>query len=120
MPLFASYFGAGEEAEAVKVFQQVFHNREQKPLGFYVLLATYLLERFTSIAQIPGMNLIISLLMLGFTLITYLSVLFGDHSSSTEGLIFVFIPFWLYVGSTALGGLGLLIAWLSNRYPEGM
>jgi hypothetical protein len=66
------------------------------------------------------MNLVISLLMLGFTLITYLSVLFSDHSSSTEGLIFVFIPFWLYVGSTALGGLGLLIAWLSDRYPEGM
>jgi len=65
----------------------------------YFLLATYLFETLTSVTQVPAIGLVISFLMLGFTLITYPSVLFGDHNSSTEGLIFIFIPFWLYVGN---------------------
>lgn len=39
LPLFASYFGAGQANEALSVFQQCFAAREQKPIGFYVLLA---------------------------------------------------------------------------------
>src|SRR5262249_49738457 len=39
LPLFASHFGAGQANEALQVFQQCFAAREQKPIGFYVLLA---------------------------------------------------------------------------------
>jgi hypothetical protein len=39
LPLFASAVGAGNANEALQVFQQVYRAREQKQLGFYVLLA---------------------------------------------------------------------------------
>jgi hypothetical protein len=39
LPLFTAYVGAGNAAEALKVFQQCFHARSQRQLGYYVLLA---------------------------------------------------------------------------------
>jgi len=39
LPLFAAEIGAGNAAGALQVFQQVYHAREQRQLGFYVLLA---------------------------------------------------------------------------------
>jgi len=39
LPVFAAEFAAGNSAEAYKVFRTVFHQREQRSLGFYVLLA---------------------------------------------------------------------------------
>jgi tetratricopeptide (TPR) repeat protein len=39
LPLLAAYFASGNGAEATKIFQQAFHGREQRQLGFYVLLA---------------------------------------------------------------------------------
>jgi Tfp pilus assembly protein PilF len=39
LPVFASYFGAGDQQHAVQVFTECFARREQKPLGMYVLLA---------------------------------------------------------------------------------
>ncbi|HEX8737315.1 MAG TPA: hypothetical protein VF721_18425 [Pyrinomonadaceae bacterium] len=53
-----------------------------------------------------------SLLMLGFTLLTYIGTL-GD-SSSTYALIFLFVPFYLYVGGAIFLGGGLLWALLSK------
>src|SRR5262249_40830233 len=40
LPLFAAYVGAGNGGEALNVFRRCFHNREQRQLGFYVLLAS--------------------------------------------------------------------------------
>ena len=81
-------------------------------------LVTYLLERFTSIPQVPGMGFIIAVLMLGFTLLTYPGLLWNGHHSSTEGLIFIFAPFWLFVGSFPLLGLCVLVSWLSNKQEQ--
>jgi Tfp pilus assembly protein PilF len=39
LPLFAAEVGAGNAAGALQLFQQVYHAREQRQLGFYVLLA---------------------------------------------------------------------------------
>jgi hypothetical protein len=39
LPLFGAAVGAGNASEALQVFQQVYRAREQKQLGFYVLLA---------------------------------------------------------------------------------
>jgi hypothetical protein len=86
-------------------------------LAFFLL--TYFLERYTSVKQLPGIALVISLLVLALTTFAYLTVAFGDHRSSTEGLIFIFLPLWLLIGSFGLLGVALLVVWLSRRYPEG-
>src|SRR5262249_703355 len=39
LALFAAEFGAGRGDEALKVFREGFHGRDQRQLGFYVLLA---------------------------------------------------------------------------------
>ncbi|MCI0380086.1 MAG: hypothetical protein L0215_21085, partial [Gemmataceae bacterium] len=40
LPLLAAYVAAGNTAEAQNVFRGCFHNREQRQLGYYVLLAS--------------------------------------------------------------------------------
>ena len=83
--------------------------------GPYLLfwLVTYLLERFTSIRQVPAMGLGISLLIVVYAFAVYFQPL--DHKSSTEGLIFIFAPLWLYISVLPLLGFCLLIALVSNR-----
>lgn len=82
------------------------------------LSATYLLERFTSIPQVPGIGFFISILILIFSLLVYVPSL--NHESSTEGLIFIFVPFWIFFGSFPFLGLCVLGAWLANRqYKKG-
>jgi ferric-dicitrate binding protein FerR (iron transport regulator) len=39
LALFAAYFGQGKGNEALQVFRQSFHGRNQRQIGFYVLLA---------------------------------------------------------------------------------
>lgn len=75
-------------------------------------LATYLFERFTSIQQVPGIGYVIAILILIYSLLVYVPPL--NHESSTEGLIFIFAPLWLYFACPILG-LCVLVAWLSNR-----
>jgi predicted Zn-dependent protease len=41
LELFAAEFAAGNGDEALKVFRESFHGRDQRQLGFYVLLAAY-------------------------------------------------------------------------------
>lgn len=80
-------------------------------------IVTYLLERFTATPHIRMIGCFISFLMLGFTLLGYKSM-FGNRSgSSTDALVFVFVPLWLFIGSFLLLGLGSLISWLSARRP---
>ena len=68
----------------------------------FFLATTALLERFTSIYRICEIACVISVLMLAFTLLTYIGTL--NDRSSTYGLIFIFVPIYLFVGS-----LGILI-----------
>ena len=85
--------------------------------GPYILfwLATFLLERFSSIRQVPGIGFGISIVILLYALAVYLEPL--NHKSSTEGLIFIFAPLWLYLILPLLG-VCVLIAWISNRQTE--
>ena len=80
---------------------------------FCFFAVTYLLERFTSIPRITTIGGVISILMLGFTLLAYIGTL-GDKSS-TYGLIFIFIPIYLYVGSFVLLAISVLVSWLASR-----
>ena len=84
-------------------------------MGPYILfwLATFLLERFSSIRQVPGIGFGISIFVFVYALAVYLEPL--NHKSSTEGLIFIFAPIWLYFLLLPLLGLCVLVAWLSNR-----
>ena len=82
------------------------------PYAFF-LLVTYLLERLTSIPQVPGIGFVISILITFFSLLIYLPSL--NHESSTEGLIFIFVPLWIFFGGFPLLGLCVLGAWLQHR-----
>ena len=83
--------------------------------GPYILfwLATYLLERFSSMRQVPGIGFGISIFVLLYALTVYLEPL--NHKSSTEGLLYIFAPLWLYVSLLPLLGSCFIIAWLLNR-----
>jgi hypothetical protein len=77
-------------------------------LVFHVV--STLVERFT---QVPGrytVGVVFAALMLGFTLLAYIST-YGDKSS-TYGLIFIFVPLWLHVMGVGLYGFCVLISWL--------
>ena len=76
-------------------------------------LATYLLERFTAISHLPAIGFVIALLMLGFTLFAYLST--PADTSSTSGLIFVFVPLCLFVGSFSLLVIGVPGSYWANK-----
>ena len=59
--------------------------------------ASALLERFASTFIMSTIFCIISVLMLASTLFFYVGTLTGE--SSTEALIFIFAPVYLYIGS---------------------
>ena len=86
--------------------------------GPYIVfwLATWLLERFSSMRQVPGIGFGISIFILLYALLAYLEPL--DHKSSTEGLIFIFAPLWLYFLLLPLLGVCMLVAWLLDRQME--
>ena len=75
-------------------------------------------ERLTPVPQAPFIACIVSLLMLAFTLLAYIGTLEGDKSS-TSGLIFLFIPLYLYMGSFALLVGGLVLASVLERRKGG-
>ena len=71
------------------------------------------------IALVPKMSLVfcvISVLMLGFTLLAYLGTL-GDKSS-TYALIFLFVPFYLFIGSAVFLICGLIWALFSKSSKD--
>lgn len=71
------------------------------------------------IAPIPKMVSVFcvtSLLMLGLTLFAYVGAL-GDESS-TDSLIFLFVPIYLYIGAAVFLGGGLIWALLSKPSKE--
>ena len=80
------------------------------------LAVILLLLRFTSITRISSTFCIVSLLMLALTLFAYVGTL-GDKSS-TYGLIFVFVPFYLHVGSFFLLGCSLIWGLLSRFFKD--
>ena len=73
-------------------------------------LISLLVERFTQVPGRYGVGWFIAVLMLGFTLLTYVGT-FGDKSS-TYGLIFIFIPLWLHLIGIGLYLLCIVLSWL--------
>jgi quinol-cytochrome oxidoreductase complex cytochrome b subunit len=78
---------------------------------FYI--ASILVEKFTSLSNVPLISCIVSLLMLAFTFITYLASL--NDTSSASSLIFVFVPLLLYIGSFSVLIIGLVLIKLFRR-----
>ncbi len=82
----------------------------------YVVLYTVsvLLARYTSLPKAALVSGVVSVLMLAFTLLIYIGTAGGD-SSSTDALVFIFVPIWLYIGGFALLVVGLLAAWIISK-----
>ena len=80
-------------------------------LIFY--LAGRLFRKFLPIPHLAVITFVIALLMLAFSATVYFSVIWG--SSSTEALIFLVVPVYLYIGSIFLLTLGTAIAWFTRK-----
>ncbi len=78
-----------------------------------VFLAGHLAEKIKSIPQTSVVFCVAAVLMLAFTLLTYLGAFFDQ--SSTYALVFLFIPVYLFIGSFFLIGIGLLFAIFFRR-----
>src|SRR5436190_17964541 len=87
-------------------------------IGPYIVfwLVTFLLERFSSVRQVPGIGFGISIFIALYALAVYLQPL--NHKSSTEGLIYIFAPLWLYFLTLPVLAICILVAWLSNRQQK--
>lgn len=80
---------------------------------YVCLLVIYLLlEKLPQIPKISVVFCVVSVLMLGFTLLAYVGTL--GNESSAYGFIFLFFPFYLLVGGAILFGGGLIWALLSK------
>ena len=74
------------------------------------------LRRLASVSKMSLVFCVTSVLMLGFTLLTYVGTL-GDKSS-TYALIFLFVPFYLYIGGIIFLGGGLIWALLTKSSKD--
>jgi hypothetical protein len=85
-------------------------------IGPYFLfwIMTWLLERLSSIRQVPGIGFGLSIVILVYALLVYLEPL--NHKSSTEGLIFLFAPLWLYL--LTLPALGICVLVMMTDTPS--
>ncbi len=72
--------------------------------------AVFLLSKFTSLARMPLIFFVISVLMLVLTLLAYVGI--PSDESSTAALVFVFVPLYLFIGSFLLLGGGLILTLL--------
>lgn len=76
-------------------------------------LAGRLFRKFLPVPHLAMITLIIALLMLAFSATVYFSA--TRARSSTEGLIFLVVPIYLYIGSLFLLTLGTAIAWFTRK-----
>jgi len=72
-----------------------------------------LFRKFIRASQLSLISAIIALLMLVFTAVTYYGSM--NSGSSTEALVYIFVPVYLYIGSLFLLILGAVFAWLTSR-----
>jgi hypothetical protein len=70
----------------------------------------------------PLVFCVTSLLMLGFTLFIYVQVLTAGSSSerksSTDALVLVIVPFYLFIGGAILLGGGLIWTAISKSFKD--
>ena len=75
--------------------------------------ASILLQKFIRSAHLPAATVVISVLMLAFTTLSYISA--GSDVSSTASLAFIFIPIYVYVGSFLLLSAAMLVSLFFGR-----
>ena len=80
---------------------------------FCFYAATMLLQRFIRSPHLPAASVVIAVLMLLFTTMSYVSI--ASDTSSTASLAFVFVPLYVYVGSFLLLSAAMLITLLIGR-----
>lgn len=73
-------------------------------------LAARLIKQFLRVPHTARLACLISFLMLTLTVNAY--VWSPTDTSSTDSLIFIFIPLYLYVGSLLMLTIGVGVAWL--------
>lgn len=78
--------------------------------------ADILLRKLFSVPKLSLFSCLISLLMLAFTLVTYLGTV--NDGSSTYPLIFLVLPIYLYVGSFILLASALILGLLFRRFQK--
>lgn len=79
--------------------------------------ASILLAKFTSLPKNTLVSCVTAVLMLAFTLLVYLGAAINSESS-TDALIFIFVPIWLYIGGFILMLVGLSASWLLSRLSK--
>ena len=77
-----------------------------------MIVVSRLVERFTEVPGRDTVGCVVALLMLAFSLMSYIGT-FGDKSS-TYGLVFLFIPLWLHIAGVGLYSMCILISWLTK------
>lgn len=79
----------------------------------FLFSAQLLSERIPAIPKIPSIFCILSIVMLGFTIFAYTIALNGE--SSTEALVYIFVPIYLYTGSIIVLFISFIVAFFINR-----
>jgi hypothetical protein len=75
--------------------------------------ASTLLQRFVRSPHLAAASLVISVLMLLFTVLSYVSI--ASDTSSTASLAYIVIPVYVYVGSFLLLSAALIISLFLGR-----
>lgn len=84
---------------------------------YFVVLAVEVLNRkVAALPKIPAVYPVLSLLMLGVTFFAYELSLTGE--SSTESLIFLILPVFLYAGSFLVLALAFVISFVARSYAK--
>lgn len=79
----------------------------------FLAVAAALLRKFASPPHLSIVTSVVAVIMLAATIYVYVGAL--DGSSSTEALVFVFVPLYLLIGGFLSLMIGLGISWLAPR-----
>ncbi len=79
----------------------------------FVFSAELLSRKIPAVPEIPLVFCILSILMLGLTYYDYITAMNGE--SSTEALVYVFVPIYLYFGSVVILTVSFIIAFFVKR-----
>lgn len=76
-------------------------------------LAGRMFKRFLKLPHLPLITVLIAVLMMAFTMIVDIPAALEQHPM--EGLVYLVVPMYLYIGSLFLLSLGTAIAWFTRK-----
>lgn len=82
----------------------------------FVILVDFISSRYADMPKMHIVLCLLSLLMLGVTGLVYGAGLTGE--SSTESLIFIFLPLYLNIGSFIILALSFGVLYFTRRYSK--